>query len=454
MPRCFRPRLLSVGMLVVVAACHGPSASPTSAVVAPAAPLTPTSLRLVVSPAELPAGGGAVTVFVEALAGTAGVRDRQVGMAASSGALDADSVTTDSTGHGTVVWRTDRAGIIQATLGDLAAAVSVKVGNTTPAPGPAPNPSPNPNPTPPPAPTPAPTPGPPPTPPVPEPPLLPAGDLVLSIDSSPAAPNASTPVTWTASLTSNTGAAVPRIDRYVWDVNGDQLPDHVDERSPVVTYAAGSYTARLFVQTSDGREVTAQRAITIGPGPVVSATLAISPATASVTAPITFTATATTVGDTGAIATYAWDFDSDGTVDQTTANNTVTLSPYTTQGTKTASVKVTSANGQTATATKTVIISDPPLAVTLGVAPAGPQPAGTTLTITATVTSSGAVPSGLSFAWDYENDGVIDEVTPEFASGTGRVGKVYNTAGSKTIRVTVTSPDGRTATNTTTITVS
>jgi len=87
----------------------------------------------------------------------------------------------------------------------------------------------------------------------------------------------------------------------------------------------------------------------------------------------------------------------------------------------------------------------PTLLLAISVTPSGSQPAGTPLTITATVTSTGTVPSGLSFAWDYETDAHVDEVTTGSPAST--VGHTYNTPGTKTLTVTSTAPDGRTATN-------
>jgi len=58
------------------------------------------------------------------------------------------------------------------------------------------------------------------------------------------------------------------------------------------------------------------------------------------------------------------------------------------------------------------------------------------------------VPGGLSYGWDWDDNGTVDEIrtsNPTF--------RAYNTPGDHTVRVTVTSPDGRTATNKVDITV-
>jgi PKD repeat protein len=394
--------------------CHGIQSNP--APTRPSTTLVPNQIVLTVGPPELPVTGGTATVDVAVscggYAGVGGVR-----------------VT------------------LSATAGELRGEAPVVVRRETPPPPPPPPPPSDPTP----GPTPPTTPGPVPTPP---PPPGPAGDLVLAINISPAAPNAAAPVTLSAALSSSTGAAIPRMDWFAWDTNGDLANDQVGAvPSPVVSYAAGAYTIYLTVITLDNREVRATRAVVVDAAPVLTATLTPSTTTPDLATPVTFTANVVATGPTGAVTSYAWDFDGDGAVDQTTAVNTATMAaPYTTVGAKTARLTVTSANGQTGTATSALTVTAPALVVGLGVAPAAPQPAGTTLTLTATVTSTGAIPASMAFAWDYTNDGTVDEVT---TGGSPRsVDHVYNTTGTKTVRVTVTSPDGRTATNTLTITVS
>ncbi len=144
---------------------------------------------------------------------------------------------------------------------------------------------------------------------------------MLTITPSLATPNASQSVTWTATLTSSTGATVPFMDRFGWDLNGDGLVDHV-ESAPSVTYPEGSYTAFLEVRTSDNRAVTATRFITVAPAPVLSATLQAAPSSADFATSVNFTASVSSVGATGPVTSYGWDFTNDGTIDSTTPGNT------------------------------------------------------------------------------------------------------------------------------------
>ncbi len=113
----------------------------------------------------------------------------------------------------------------------------------------------------------------------------------------------------------------------------------------------------------------------------------------------------------------------------------------------------TSANGQTAAATTTVTVSAPALVV--GLAVSGTQTVGSTLTFTATVTSTGTglngVPGSMTFEWDYDGVGTPEEVTT--GPSPRPVGRVFNQAGTYTVKVTVKAADGRTATNSITVTV-
>jgi hypothetical protein len=75
------------------------------------------------------------------------------------------------------------------------------------------------------------------------------------------------------------------------------------------------------------------------------------------------------------------------------------------------------------------MVSAPELIVGLNIS--GSQTIGSTITITAAVSSTGRIPGSMTFAWDYTNDGTVDEVT----TGTSPrpVNHVYNQAGTYAI---------------------
>jgi PKD repeat protein len=78
-----------------------------------------------------------------------------------------------------------------------------------------------------------------------------------------------------------------------------------------------------------------------------------------------------------------------------------------------------------------------------------PPVSGLARSFTADVTSTGTLPSSLSYAWDFDNNGTTEALTT-----TGSARHTYSTAGTYTVMVTVTAPDGRTAVNRIAITVS
>lgn len=406
----------------------------------PPAPISGVAAAIFLTPHtwDLPPGGGALEITIETAAHPAGgvpAPHVRVTLTASSGSLSVSEPQTDATGHAKATWTGSSSATITARAGDVEGTSTIRV--AAPTPGPPPNPNPNPSP----GPTPNPTPPGPPAPPKPPPPGRgPAGDLVATISASPANPDANQSVRFTVILTSSNGSAVPTIEQYVWDVSGDRLPDRF-EASPTATYpAAGTYVVEVEIHTADNRAVNAFYSLPVGPVPSVRATLSASPTNAGLGETVTLTATAMPTGNTGSLS-YAWDFDGNGTTDQTTAGNSTTTS-YGTIGTKKPEVTVTGSRGAPATAATTVNVTAPALSIT-GLNVSGTRSPGSTLTFTATVSAaSGSVPSPLTFKWDFGNGSeIVTSPSPQ------SINHVYGSAGTYKVTVTVTAADGRTATN-------
>lgn len=127
-------------------------------------------------------------------------------------------------------------------------------------------------------------------------------------------------------------------------------------QNPLKTYAGtGPYTVRLRIVTSDSCVVTRQRTVTFYTVPTASFTTS----TQCSNQPITFTSTSTVPN--GSITGWAWEF-GDGTAD----TGAIASKLYSTPGTYTAQLVVTSNNGCKDTIAKTINIPTPLVAVADG----------------------------------------------------------------------------------------
>ncbi|OPY29367.1 MAG: PKD domain protein [Methanocella sp. PtaU1.Bin125] len=133
-----------------------------------------------------------------------------------------------------------------------------------------------------------------------------------------------------------------------------------------------------------------------------------------------------TDASTGIIASYAWDFNNDGTTDSTLQNPGYS---YDTPGIYTVKLAVTGPGGSDdEVKTSYIMVKTPAPVADFTYAPAsGAAP----LTVAFTSTSSGVINS---YAWDFNNDGTTDS-TLQNPSWT------YNAAGTYSVKLTVTGPD-------------
>lgn len=181
--------------------------------------------------------------------------------------------------------------------------------------------------------------------------------------------------------------------------------------------------------------------------------LAASPEQAIEGQTVTFTATARGLSNEN-VSSYQWDFDGDGTSDATSSVPTSATS-YATHGVKPARVTIRTTAGRSASGTRSVTISTAPpgpvlLPLFVDITPSpGPYTTTASVTFTASVTTAdpAGLPASFIYAWDFDNNGTTDAAT---TGGTPSISPAhtYNTTGSKSMKVTVTSPDGRTASNT------
>jgi PKD repeat protein len=432
-------RLALVGLVgVVAAACNGISPNPTSPIV-PAVPVAATQIQMVFSPGELPSGGGTAEISIATTAGNGATVAPQVPvhLSVDGGELSTADVTTDGTGHATLTWTGTHGATVTAQAGTLSTSTSIRVTDPTEFPKPPPptrTPSPRP-----------PEPAPPTPPPPPPPPPVPSNGVTVSFSVSPQVPTAGEPATFSVAVASRPDSPVVA---YAWDFTEDGGTDSTSATPSFTFTSNGRRTVSVRITVADGRSTTDVGGVTVGaePIPSVLTTIAAAPTAGGLGDTIAFTASASSNSSAGPIVSYVWEFGGGGGPDQTTAGPGASTT-YSTIGSKTVRVTARTANGTSGTSTTTVPITAPALVVGITTDPYGGAP--TSVSFTATVTASGAVPGGLTYGWDWDNNGTVDELRT-----TNPTLHAFNAPGTYTVRVTVTSPDGRTATNTIVITVS
>ncbi len=146
--------------------------------------------------------------------------------------------------------------------------------------------------------------------------------------------------------------------------------------------------------------------------------------------------------DDGQIVEYRWDFDGDGTAEDTTTSATTTYS-WDDDFSATGTLEVVDDGGKTAQAQFSVTISNAnPVADAGGPYTAAPNEQ---ITLSGSVSDAGAADTH-TFAWDLDNDGT-------FETSGQQVVTSYVAEGTKTIRLQVTDDDGGVDIDTTTVTV-
>jgi hypothetical protein len=319
---------------LMAAACEGPAPNPPSPLAPSAASAAiPTRINIVVSPAELPPGGGTAIVRIETVAGTSqAAPNARVALSASAGELEASEVTTDSTGHAQVSWSGTTSTTITARYGEIEATgrISIVVPNALPPPS-------QPRP-------PAPVPPPPPPPPV---------VLSATINSTPANPTTLDVVTLTVQLQNSDGSAVPAIATYAW--TGVQA-GQATVASPAQTFPAGTNAVGVTVTTADGRTLQATANVS-AVRPTLSATLS-SDATlatpAKVGVPVTFTVSPVNL-DGDLITSVQWDF-MPGAGDNIATVALTTPFTYSASNVYAVTATITTNTGRSATATLSLTV--------------------------------------------------------------------------------------------------
>nr|WP_269851946.1 PKD domain-containing protein [Methanosarcina horonobensis] len=220
------------------------------------------------------------------------------------------------------------------------------------------------------------------------------------------------------------------ITAWAWDFDNDDSIDST-EQNPSHTYASpGTYTVNLTVTTSAGGSNTEVKTdyITVSESSTPTESEPVAAFTADVTSGTVPLTVNFTDQSTGSPISWLWDFG-----DGTNATDQNPLHTYTSAGNYTVSLTVTNASGSDSEVkvgyiVVSELVPEAPVAAFTAIPTSGTAP----LTVNFTDESTGSVSS---YAWDFNNDGIVDS-TEQNPSHT------YATVGNYTVNLTVTGANG------------
>lgn len=234
---------------------------------------------------------------------------------------------------------------------------------------------------------------------------------VAAFDAAPAAGVAPLEVRLTDNSTG-------KIDYWEWDFDSDGTVDSTEQCPTHIYETAGDHTLLLSVAGPGGSD-SESIVITVSPAPPQAAFTALP---TSGYAPLAVQFTDSSIGE---IATWAWDFDNDGTTD---SDDWSPSHVYETSGNYTVSLRVTGPGGADVEARTISALSAAPQAGFTADPLSGYAP----LRVRFTDVSTGDI---ASWAWDFNNDGTTDSTdrSPSY---------VYQMSGEYTVVLKVTGPLG------------
>jgi YD repeat-containing protein len=164
-------------------------------------------------------------------------------------------------------------------------------------------------------------------------------------------------VSFNASASADTDGS---ITKYEWDLDGDGTfeTDTGTTKTTTKTYAAtGDVTVKLRVTDDAGATATDTKTVSVvAPQQPPTASFTASPNPATTGQTVTFDASASNDPD-GSIAKYEWDLDGNGSYETDTGTTKTTTKSYTAAGTVNVGLRVTDADGMTATKTVPVFVN-------------------------------------------------------------------------------------------------
>lgn len=244
-------------------------------------------------------------------------------------------------------------------------------------------------------------------------------------------------VTLDASASSDEGTIV----EYRWDLDGSGAIDRTTTEATIShSYSStGNVSPTVTVVDDNGTTDSASVNISVQNIDTPPSAALSTPATVLVNDSVTLDASGSS--DDSAISTYAWDFEGDGTIDDTTTEPTVTHT-YTSVGEVEPTVTAVDSANQSGTASSVVNVTEPvDLQPDIAISPSRAK---TDDAVSFDATGSQPDDRITSYEWTY-GDG---------ATGTGATAThSYGDAGDHTVRLRVTTDAGQTATTTTTVSI-
>ncbi len=235
------------------------------------------------------------------------------------------------------------------------------------------------------------------------------------------------------------------IETYIWDFDGDGQSDKTTTSATTTATVdkTGTFEPSVTVFDNDNGGDFATAEVTGSAPGAPSAALSASPTDPAVDETVTFDASGSTDSE-GSVEQYEWDFDGDGTYEQTTSSATVTHA-YDSVDFYTATVRVTDNDGYTDTETVDITVGDAgdPVAWFYTQPSSSQFPsayAAVSESVTFDATNSFDRDGSITkYEWDFDGDGTYD------ATGSS-VTHTYSSADVYDAKLQITDDNGNTAT--------
>jgi large repetitive protein len=228
-----------------------------------------------------------------------------------------------------------------------------------------------------------------------------------------------------------------------WDFDNNGSIDATGAEADHAFPTSGVKTVRLQVTDSGGLSTSTTRNVPVSAlntPPLPS--FIFSPARPNIGQTATFDAGGTTDDESIPDAGFDWDFDGNGSTD---AEGRAVGHAFSSAGARTVSLRVTDADGASATTSRTVTVNAPPDAA-FSFTPTNPD-VGDPVSFNAAATTDDLALAGSAYAWDLNNDGAFDDAVGQTAATT------FTVSGGRVVRLQVTDSGGSTDVATQTVSV-